>query len=294
MGRGAHHPLMTDTLNSNLSAVTATDVSRQTSAFCIDCRVNRINECTSWPSWEEREVAVRLPLEAMSCDCHSLTQVEMDCEAMLECRSNNAPHFAWSAGAGDKQTDCIKLPLRATEDSGVAPANQTKERAKNEKFMNFARFCKFWCFSLGKQARFTLNFCSGMPLRKVHELTFLWFGLPGPLLISVRRQRDFSFTDQCHLLITYPRNRGIIVFRCSCLSTYTSVTLTSATSNFDYAQRQHYIYVVSVWEMITLVASTMFSELFSLYCLDGVVQGKFKALAVPLQQVLLRMKGKHL
>ena len=28
----------------------------------------------------------------------------------------------------------------------------------------------------------TLNFCSGMPLRKVHELTFLWFGLPGPLL----------------------------------------------------------------------------------------------------------------
>ena len=22
-----------------------------------------------------------------------------------------------------------------------------------------------------------------MPLRKVHELTFLWFGLPGPLLI---------------------------------------------------------------------------------------------------------------
>ena len=26
------------------------------------------------------------------------------------------------------------------------------------------------------------NFCSGTPLRKVHELTFLWFGLPGPLL----------------------------------------------------------------------------------------------------------------
>ena len=41
--------------------------------------------------------------------------------------------------------------------------------------MNFAHFCEFWCFTLGKQARFTLNFCSGMPLRKVHELTF--FGL---------------------------------------------------------------------------------------------------------------------
>ena len=36
--------------------------------------------------------------------------------------------------------------------------------------------------SSGKQARFTLNFCPGMPLQKVHELTFRWFGLPGPLL----------------------------------------------------------------------------------------------------------------
>ena len=41
--------------------------------------------------------------------------------------------------------------------------------------MDFTLFGEFWCFSLGKQARFTLNFCSGMPLRKVHELTF--FGL---------------------------------------------------------------------------------------------------------------------
>ena len=67
-----------------------------------------------------------------------------------------------------------------SENSGVAPANQRK--GQNEKFMNFAYFCEFWCFSLGKQARFTLNFCSGMPLGKVHELTFLWFGLPGALL----------------------------------------------------------------------------------------------------------------
>ena len=50
--------------------------------------------------------------------------------------------------------------------------------------MNFAPFCEFWCFPLGQQARFTLNFCSGMPLQKVHELTFLWFGLQGPLLIK--------------------------------------------------------------------------------------------------------------
>ena len=52
---------------------------------------------------------------------------------------------------------------------GLCKPNQRK--GQNEKFTNFALFCEFWCFSLGKQARFTLNFCSGMPLRKVHELT---------------------------------------------------------------------------------------------------------------------------
>ena len=68
---------------------------------------------------------------------------------------------------------------RATP-SGVAPANQTKERAetKSEKLMNFAHFCEFWRFSLGKQSRSTSNFCSRMPPKKVQELAFLWFGLP--------------------------------------------------------------------------------------------------------------------
>ena len=65
------------------------------------------------------------------------------------------------------------------------PGKPNPKKGQNEKLMNFAHFCEFWCFfSLGKQARFTLNFCSGMPLRKAHELTFLWFGLPGPLLIT--------------------------------------------------------------------------------------------------------------
>ena len=76
----------------------------------------------------------------------------------------------------------IALTSGGPNKSGVALVNQTKERAKNEKFINFAHFCEFWCFSFGKQARFTLNFCSGMPPRKVHKLTFLWLGLPGPLL----------------------------------------------------------------------------------------------------------------
>ena len=63
------------------------------------------------------------------------------------------------------------------------PGKPNQKKGQSEKLMNFDHFCEFWCFSLGKQARFTLNFCSGMRLRKVHELTFLWFGLPGPLLI---------------------------------------------------------------------------------------------------------------
>ena len=65
------------------------------------------------------------------------------------------------------------------------PGKPNQRKDQNEKFMNFTHFCEFWCFSLGKQARFTLNFCSGMPLRKVHELTLLWFGLPGPLLKKI-------------------------------------------------------------------------------------------------------------
>ena len=100
---------------------------------------------------------------------------------------------------------CIKTAkafLRGAEEKGLhsqvfklsgirsRPANQRK--GENEKFMNFAHFCEFWCFSLGKQARFTLNFCSGMPLRKVHEPTFLWFGLPGPLLSGIANGGGFQ------------------------------------------------------------------------------------------------------
>ena len=44
------------------------------------------------------------------------------------------------------------------------PRKPNQRKGQNEKFMNFAHFCEFWCFSLGKQARFTSNFCSGMPL----------------------------------------------------------------------------------------------------------------------------------
>ena len=71
--------------------------------------------------------------------------------------------------------------FRSSTLSEVAPAKQTKERAKTKSSW-ISPICEFSCFSLGKQARFTLNFCSGTPLQKVHELAFVWFGLPGSLL----------------------------------------------------------------------------------------------------------------
>ena len=72
--------------------------------------------------------------------------------------------------------------------SGVAPANQTKGRAKTKSSWISPIFVNSGVFSSGKQARFTLNFCSGMPLWKVHELTLPWSGLPGPLLIQSWRE----------------------------------------------------------------------------------------------------------
>ena len=87
--------------------------------------------------------------------------------------------------------------------SGVAPANQTRKGPKR-KVHEFAHFCKFWCFSLGKQARFTSSFCSGLPSGKVHELAFLWFGLPGWLLISMAKTWKSP----------RPRPQDPCVFRC--------------------------------------------------------------------------------
>ena len=76
-------------------------------------------------------------------------------------------------------------------------ANQTKlKKGPKRKVHEFRPFlCEFWCFSLGKQARFALNFCSGMPPGKVHELAFLWFGLPGPLLIDSEEISD-DYSDR--------------------------------------------------------------------------------------------------
>ena len=46
------------------------------------------------------------------------------------------------------------------------PGKPNQRKGQNEKFMNFAPFCEFWFFSLGKQARFTLNSVPECPCEK--------------------------------------------------------------------------------------------------------------------------------
>ena len=73
---------------------------------------------------------------------------------------------------------------------GSRPGKPKERKGQNEKFMNFANFCEF-CVFLGKTNTIhKLNFCSGMPPGKVHELAFLWFGLLGWLLIFAPKKQS--------------------------------------------------------------------------------------------------------
>ena len=74
--------------------------------------------------------------------------------------------------------------------SGVAPANQTKERSVHElfagAFRNKSSICESCLFSQGKTPEFT-------KMGEIHELSFwafFWFGLPGRLLIRWAKSRD--------------------------------------------------------------------------------------------------------
>ena len=59
-----------------------------------------------------------------------------------------------------------------------SPRQTKPKKGPKRKVHEFRPFLWILVFFLRKQARFTLNFCSGTPLRKVHELTFfglVWF-----------------------------------------------------------------------------------------------------------------------
>ena len=58
------------------------------------------------------------------------------------------------------------------------PGKTKPKKGAKRKVPEFRPFlCEFWCVSFGKTSTIhELNLCSGMPLRKVHEPAFLWFG----------------------------------------------------------------------------------------------------------------------
>ena len=68
------------------------------------------------------------------------------------------------------------------------PGKPNQRKGQNEKFMNFAHFCEFWCFSLGKQARFTYRtFVPECPYENfVNWLFLVWFaGATPDLLLTI-------------------------------------------------------------------------------------------------------------
>ena len=82
------------------------------------------------------------------------------------------------------------------------PGKPNQRKGQNEKFMWISPIflCEFWCFFLGKTSAIHIsNFCSGMPPGKVHELAFLWFGLPGWLLTRILIFLSFVLRLPCFL-----------------------------------------------------------------------------------------------
>ena len=81
----------------------------------------------------------------------------------------SAKRFRGSDGSGSRLSASFLAILKPNQRKG-----------QNKKFMNFDHLCEFWCFPLGRQARFASNFGSGAPPGKVHELAFLWFAQVTP------------------------------------------------------------------------------------------------------------------
>ena len=92
------------------------------------------------------------------------------------------------------------------------PGKPNQRKGQNEKFMNFAHFCVNSGVFLRKTSTIHIELLFRNALRKVHELTFLWFGLPGPLLICSHLKKGelvktSAFTGEaCKHLLSFDLN----------------------------------------------------------------------------------------
>ena len=65
------------------------------------------------------------------------------------------------------------------------PGKPNQRKRQNEKFMNFAHFCEFWCFfPHRKTSTIHIELLFRNAPVKSSWTDLLWFGLPGPLLIQ--------------------------------------------------------------------------------------------------------------
>ena len=76
-----------------------------------------------------------------------------------------------------------------------SPRQTKPKKGPKRKVHELRPFLWIQVFSLGKQARFTLNFCSGMPLGKVHELTFFGLVCRGHSWLAACVPREFEIPN---------------------------------------------------------------------------------------------------
>ena len=85
--------------------------------------------------------------------------------------------LAWTARTDVHENFSLKN-LRLISRSLIRESpRQTKPKKGPKRKVHELRpsLCEFWCFSLGEQARFTSNFCSGMPPGKFMNRPLVWF-----------------------------------------------------------------------------------------------------------------------
>ena len=106
-----------------------------------------------------------------------------------------------------KTLNSLKVPFSR-------PGTPNQRKGQKQKVHEFHPFLWILVFFFGKTSTIHIELCSGMPRQKVHELAFLWFGLPGWLLTKnaerlLLKYLTFTFGERT---FTSGDNRGFRVF----------------------------------------------------------------------------------